>query len=332
MQSELPKVASTATSVGSLAAALVAAIFAAVLGTDCNSSANGTPGSASAACSDLVSALCDKINECNPVEIATEYGDVTSCKTRTSLSCANFDQLPGTSWTPDKVEACATAFRTAQCEEGLLEGFGSDACKSEPGSLPNGSPCGDSSQCAGGHCNKIATTDGGLTTSGPCGVCETGPSASTCGDAGPCITTQRCQYDPSVGYACVTPVPQGAACGPAIPCAAGLTCKDNVCAPRSVAGGPCTGSGDCVSSTSCIDMTCQTPTLVGPGETCDPPRSRCSGGSDCVLSTSDAGTTRTCVARAADGAPCDNSTGPRCTSPARCTDGICTIPDSTHCQ
>jgi hypothetical protein len=73
------------------------------------------------------------------------------------------------------------------------------------------------------------------------------------------------------------------------------------------------------------------PVLISPGASCTSLGSRCSGGSDCITAIgADAGPS--CVSRAADNAPCNDIYGPRCSSPARCTDGRCVLPDYTQCK
>jgi len=305
-----------------------------VIDVACGSSSNGGGGGGgSGACADLVTAVCGKYNECSPTLIKTLYGDVATCVSRLNLSCASFDQWPGTSWTAEKMEACAQTISGAGCENGLLGAFATDACQTTPGSLPNGSPCGDSSQCAGGRCDKSTPSDGGFSTQNTCGVCETGTNLS-CGDAGACTSPDECRWDSLNGYTCVTPVPEGASCSNSTPCVSGLNCRDGICKKPLGIGAACTTTSfdcDSLQGLSCIDMTCQLPTFVGPGETCSSPSIRCTG-SDCISTLTDAGITGTCVARAADNAPCNNSDGPRCLSPAKCLDGVCKVPDYTQCK
>lgn len=315
-----------------LVGAVCLALGAAGLGLACaSSSSNGSGGSA--ACGNLVSAYCNKFNECSPDEITGEFGDVSGCVSRTSLSCAGFDQLPGTSWTPEKIQGCTAVINASTCQD-LTQGITSDACKTGPGSLANGSPCGDSAQCAGGSCNKSPSSDAGASAPNVfCGVCAT--AAPPCRDAGTCSGTQRCVYDSTSGYSCVTLAAEGAACAAGMPCASGLTCKSNVCAKRGGKDSPCQTSSDCDSSLGlyCIGATCQKPTLVGAGQACPYPGSRCSAGLDCISSYSaDGGSTSACVAHAEDKAPCDDGKGPRCLSPARCLNGVCTVPDYAQCE
>jgi hypothetical protein len=298
------------------------------------SSGTGGPNAPSGSCANLVTAYCNKISECSPTAINDEFGDLATCVSRTGLSCAGFDQLPGTSWTPAKIDACTAVIATSTCQT-LVDGITGDACQTGPGTLPNGSPCGDSSQCAGGRCNKVTTSDGGFTESSFCGTCETKPP-STCGDAGACVSPQRCYYD-STGRnsSCVTPAAESAACGSSIPCASGLTCKNSVCVKRGGKDAACQSSSDCDSTLglSCIASTCQTPAHVGPGETCGSPSPRCSPGASCIYSYSlDGGSSSVCMTRAADNAPCNDSKGPQCTSPARCLNGVCTLPDYSQCK
>jgi hypothetical protein len=312
------------------------AVGALGLAVACTSSGNSGNGpAASGAWGNLVTAYCNKFFECSPEATTQEFADVATCISRTSLSVNRFDQLPGTSWTTSKIEGCAAVISSSSCQS-ISEGISSDACKSEPGTLANGTPCGDDSQCAGGNCNTSTSSDGGVVSQSTfCGKCET-RTPSTCGDAGACTSTEQCSYDTvSRSSRCVTPAPEGSACSDGMPCVSGLTCSNSICSKRVGKGAPCTNGSDCDSSLglSCIDMTCQLPAHVGPGEACDYPSPRCSTGSECVyMGLVDGGSSSVCVTRAADNALCDESKGPRCTSPARCLSGVCTVPDYAQCK
>jgi len=320
-----------------IGAGLGLALAAAGLGLACSNSGNAGNGAAvtaSGACADVFSAYCNKINQCSPSTVTQEFGDVATCINRSSQGCSRL-QLPGSSWTSDKLEACSVAVSLSSCD-GLSLAIEGDACKTAPGMLANGSPCADSSQCSGGSCDtSTQITDAGFSsTSSVCGKCSTRPP-STCGDAGACTSPQRCQYDSASGTSsCVTPAPEGAACGTMVPCVSTTTCKNSICVKRAGSGAPCASSSDCDSSMglTCIAMTCQIPSLVGPGQTCNYPSPRCTPGSDCISTFADGGTTSVCVAKAPDNGACDDIKGPRCTSPARCLSGVCTVPDYSQCK
>src|SRR5262249_3813505 len=150
-----------------------------------------------------------------------------------------------------------------------------------------------------------------------------------CGDAGPCASPQRCAYQASTGNVCVTPAAEGSPCA-VNQCQSGLTCTQGICRKRGGANAPCQSSSDCDSTLglTCIGMTCQPVAHAGPGQACSSPSPRCTAGSDCIYtSASDGGSSSVCVAKAADNAACDDTKGPRCWSPARCRNGVCTVPD-----
>jgi hypothetical protein len=300
-------------------------------GCDKGGSGNGAGigGPTASACGEVVTAICNKTNECNATDIVVAYGSLDACISQVNRNCAQFDQWPGTSWTSDKLLTCAAAVRASSCP--LDDTYNSDACKTAPGSLANGSACVDNSQCSGGRCNMTMSGDAGtVVPSIECGVCETRTS-STCGDAGTCVPPQRCEFTSTSGYACVTPAAEGSACGASQSCATGLTCRNMVCAKRLGESAPCAGFGDCDTSIGlgCIDGTCQMPPHASPGQSCKAPETRCTFGSNCIM-TADGGAE--CISPAADNAPCDNFYGPRCIDPARCTNGTCTLPDYTQCR
>src|SRR5882762_3503382 len=108
------------------------------VGCDGGGSGNGAgPGMvATGACGEVVTAICNKTNQCNATDIVRSYGTLDACISELSRNCPQFAQWQGTSWTSDKLQACASAIRAASCPAD--DALKSDACKTTPGSLPNG--------------------------------------------------------------------------------------------------------------------------------------------------------------------------------------------------
>ena len=163
------------------------ALAAAVLGWACNSgnSGNGGSGVASGACLDIIRVL----QQDQRVQSKHDH-------TRVRRRCyVHQPQQPvlqqgSASWKQlDEREAreLRAAVGLSSCES-LSQSVEGDACKTAPGMLANGSPCGDDSQCSGQRCDTSTQSDGGFTTttSSVCGKCVTRPP-SMCGDAGACV-------------------------------------------------------------------------------------------------------------------------------------------------
>jgi hypothetical protein len=309
--------------VGLVLAALTS-VFAAMPG--CRSDASeSTPTNS---CSEFTSAYCAKLAACSPLELRYNYGDEATCARRNGLTCLPLAELPGTSWTPAKINACARATAASSCfaTVGMLP-----ECMPSAGSLPVGGKCADSSQCSTSFCNTAAAPtpeDGGLY----CGTCEVPPRPplTGCGDAGACLAPEFCLRDDTGVDRCRRLPQEGEACAlsfvPA--CELGLTCIASVCSRPKGAGATCTEFGECDLSKSllCIESTCQTPTWVQPGSPCGVGQ-LCSGG-ECVSEGVDPNSPATCMAWAADGSPCDQFKGPPCLAPAFCLSGKCQIVDT----
>jgi hypothetical protein len=304
-------------------AALVSVFFAMP---GCHS--GSSDDAASGGCSEFASTVCAKTAACSPLELRLTYGDEATCVRRTELSCAPFADLPGTSWTPAKLNSCAQAYAAAACStpvDSIPE------CTLMPGSLATGAKCASSTQCATVYCNlagvPLPVVDGGSS----CGTCEV-PSVPPlqCGDAGACVAPELCLSDGTGGVRCRRLSQEGEGCGAQVPCGGGLACIASVCAHPKPAGASCVEPGECDLSQSllCINSTCQMPTWVEPGSPCRAPDQLCSGGA-CVGGGIDATSPATCMAWAADGSPCDEVKGPPCLLPAICLAGKCQMLDLT---
>jgi hypothetical protein len=157
-------------------------------------------------------------------------------------------------------------------------------------------------------------------------------------DGDPCTYPLQCQsfvclrsYGTSCGH-CAAPLDLGADCagvGSLIgsPCGPGRTCADGVCGPPAQEGEPCSALlGECDLWTAALvcnpfTSTCVAGAFAGPGEECgvEGEVPTACAASDCYPSQ----LSGTCVARAADGEPCDVDVGPACLPHAHCVDGVC---------
>src|SRR5260370_39323665 len=127
----------------------------------CKSDGNGGGGPViPASCRDLIAALCDVIATCDRVTLRHDYGDVASCAARESLVCGSL-ALSGSSWTDQDFAQCKQQILSSGCSLDLEHG----ACAGKPGTLPDGTRCEQSLQCAGGRCDRtvINEPDGGFT-------------------------------------------------------------------------------------------------------------------------------------------------------------------------
>jgi hypothetical protein len=300
-----------------------------------------TNGSVSGACHDLMSTYCNWLASCDPIALQRQFGDVGTCVTRENLACAGVT-LTGTGWTADKLQQCSAQFSGMTCTGNV----GSVGCPTVHGTLPEGTPCEQSAQCASNGCTHtvVASPDGSVSNPG-CGVCsspvDAGPPPG-CGDGGACQSPERCVYSNGTSR-CMSPLPEGAPCSATTTnCDVDLFCKQSasdagtaVCTKRGAAGAACTGYDECehTPSLSCIAGTCSAPTFVPVGGACDNLGLQCEKGAHCSYpSPRPPSGTGTCQAPAEDGSPCDSTNGPYCLVPANCRDGICHLPGDAQCR
>lgn len=289
-----------------------------VLTSACSGS-NNSSGSGGGTCNSLGTAICNKVEQCAPLDVQLVYGDVQTCVARVALGCnADMSVAPVSS---TQMSACSSAVSQADCQV-FLRGDSQPAACTFTGSLANGKACGTGQQCQSGYCNLA---------SGFCGTCA--PRATT-GSA--CTSTYGCQSGLvcNSSNVCAKVAAAGGNCAATSDCAAGLVCVSGKCAAAVALGQPCTpGACDQYAGQFCDGQVCAKLPVAATGQPCGFVNGKdiqCSGGGTCKLGQGQQ--QGTCVAPAKDGASCDPTNGPDCLSPASCVNGKCTVPDPSSCK
>jgi len=279
------------------------------------------------ACTSAANAICDKLQECAPFLITVGFASRDACVDRFKINCTSGFSAPGTSATPTRLQQCSTDARGATCED-IVSRTLPESCRTVPGSLQDGNVCGNDAQCA----NKLCRVAKGST----CGACSSlGAAGAACESDGDCDYGLQC-FDKK----CLSRGRAGAACSATAPCIGTLGCVNGVCATPLAAGAACTfkvGENSCDAGKGFYcnptTSTCTQISTAGPGGQCEfglKGITACTSGSECKIPVGQ--TTGTCAAAAADGATCNDDTGPKCLAPARCAAGICTIADPSKCK
>ena len=305
-----------------------------------NSALAGCPPSVCAdqACADFALANCTKLDDCVLNGTSQRYGGASTCRQRQKEICLVRLGATGTGNNPTAIEQCVSETAPADCND--FDAGNIPECEAKIGSGANGTPCAFGGQCQSTNC--------AIVTGSNCGTCA---PASSAGDS---CTTTSCSH----GFACVTvgttqecePIGSaGAACGPGIPCGAGLSCVTAsgtcqvsgtsvgaACDPKHQTAPGCDGS----MGFSCNGATCAAITYATAGEPCGLVGQvvyGCTNAATCFVAQGQ--TQGTCIADAADGAPCNTEIGPFCVPPAQCVtnspeavSGTCRFPDPTKCH
>jgi hypothetical protein len=278
-------------------------------------------------CVQLAAAVCDRLNKCSPYELRYYYGDTTTCAERLQLTCAPYVELPGSSWTLDRLRACTAGYTNGTCADYFAPG-GPAACRPQPGTRTDGATCANSNQCKSAMCN--------LGLSG-CGTCvQPIKSGQACNGQKPCELGTSC-----VANKCAPDGVKGDACGNGKPaCGTGLYCSANACAPVLGIGAMCnplttTGECDPIAGLYCDATTrkCAAYKVVDSGQACGQTAdgyALCAAGGTC----SGTAPMATCVSAAMDSAACGNGTSNNlgCMLPASCSAAICRVFDPSTCK
>ncbi len=334
---------------------LAALAIASLSGGCSNNTFQGATGLTSdKACTDLASAQCAKLADCEKNGVQARYGDNTTCLTRQKLSCTNSLSATGTGATPTTIEACVAdllpdAAVIYDCAD-YVNANPPAACQSRTGSLANGQACAFNAQCQSAFC---AVPQGSN-----CGQCAAAPkegdscaTVTSCGYNLVCSSaTQVCMKYGALGDSCV----KGAGtCAYGFGCAASASQTTGTCQSWAKLGAACGGKTDpelpCDNSEglACVKGQCIVASVVSPGQGCGNltaagadagSYAECSSASTCNIP--DGGLAGNCAGPAADNQSCDTATDIGCMVPARCvgtvTDagvtGTCQVPSSSSCQ
>jgi hypothetical protein len=303
-----------------------------------------TTPDATALCHDLASAYCAKFAACDPVVTRQAYGNVATCVAREMLYCL---AVAGTGWPSNRIEQCAQGIKTStSCYERYLNRL--TGCELVPGTLPSGTRCDSSSQCASLSCPfAVSTSPDGGSSAPLCGRCE-GPDAGPprCGDGDACPSPQRCLYDRgNTKQRCVVPQPEGAQCVSTDGCEDGLFClhpapgaETWICVRQGGPGAACTDYEGCDTKAGlrCISGVCGEPTFVPVGAECDYAGKLCGDEARCIrplpipIPPAPPGIP-TCQGPIEDGSPCDDALSP-CRVGALCRAGQCRLSGDPQCR
>jgi hypothetical protein len=277
------------------------------------------------ACADYVHAYCAKQNECWPLFVMANYGDVGQCESIGCEECAN-GYGSRTGITPAGLEACGASYAEVPCTDVLNRVNGSPACDPLRGTVEVGDVCESSWECAKGCCV--------YPTGESCPVCTAKvPAGGACTRSFDCDTALLC----SRSGKCTSPNGSGGRCDATQPCRMDLVCRSGSCGAYADTGATCDPQLDdcdpfkglfCNAKTS----QCEPLKIAHPGEPCGYidgyPGSYaiCVAGSDCAMGLESTGT---CNGPLAIGEACDPNKFPACAYPAVCIARRCALPDST---
>jgi len=299
-----------------------------------------SPVTATQACTDLATAVCNKTSECAPPVFTEVYGDVGTCVSRTTTSCEQALAAPGTGDTPDFTDSCSQGYTSASCTDLLQNNQPQQCVRTTFGTVGAGSACGADGQCSTGVCQIDPTTG--------CGTCiQPAQAGGACKSSADCVAGLVCAATAQSTTTCVAPVGQSQACStavPVIPCQAGLLCSGGNCVQPLAAGSACDPKNsqcDTLNGYWCTPKgtRCVAIKFAGPGETCgydstsgDLTACTGAGGAGGCQNVDQKTLQGTCAAAAADGAACDASKGPFCEPPANCISGTCQVVDPSTCH
>jgi hypothetical protein len=267
-------------------------------------------------------AVCDRFQSCAPGRLSFAFGSLAACQTRFKLFIDSVLFVPNTGWTAANLATCAAAQRAQSCTD-FNDGADLPACDL-PGTRTSGQACRNSNQCASLRC---------VFTDNLCGVClPRGGAGASCAIDSDCLPPRVCTTPYTGTGTCAMPVGAGAACDPASsPCRYSLACLNGICAAPGRAQASCVDHQDCDDRQGYL---CNFSTLVCGSATasstiCGAPATNgtllyCPASGYCTDQF-------TCTAAAADNRSC-GPTGPLCTFPASCINGICTLPSTTDCR
>jgi hypothetical protein len=271
-------------------------------------------------------AFCDLMGRCAPFMVSYLYGDDATCIAR-YVAGGRRAVLPtasGVNKTAADVVSCATEMTSMTCAE-LYAGGRSTACPTIPGALSEGEDCFTDLQCASGFCDRAGACGTCAPSIGVGGACEFANDGCAAG----LICHAATMADPTT---CKASAGEGETCGASVICQGNMACLDGFCEQPGGPGDTCDGStGSCngLLGLRCSGGTCVAGTTTAEaGETCGLQGNTyvaCKGTSYCDIATSK------CVAKLADGSPCEPGSTNTCLYFASCENDVCTVDSEPTC-
>ncbi|WP_394833094.1 hypothetical protein LVJ94_42000 [Pendulispora rubella] len=280
---------------------------------------------AESACANYAQSRCAEVNGCTPRAFNANYADMNACLTRIQAVCKTSLAAPGTGKTAAKVDECAKSLKPDQCDR-VRYNQPPEACKVSVGTLDDGAPCGDPSQCKGRYCKKAEGST--------CGVCATvGQSGAVCDGDEACDEGFLCSAGKCAKICAENETCEGdnRVCG-------NLHMLDRdtkKCIPRLGEGQACSSAKRCsiADSLYCNENTrvCTRFEYVGVGQACGT-NEQTKVFTGCRASSCSEQTPKTCLADLPEGAKCDAKGGAACALPGVCENGVCKKPDPANCK
>jgi hypothetical protein len=289
------------------------------------------------ACTAFVKATCAKRDSCSAnMGTTIIFGSATICEARELPKCLATLTARGTNKTPALLATCTASLPQQPCSE-YFDNVLTVACTPIAGTLLDGAVCLSSWQCKSTFCS--------LPHGDVCGVCAPRPKAGDSCTQNVCGTGLLCHMSTMT---CTVTVASGGACDKNHPCAAGFACVGNTatvqgackregitvgtaCDPKSITVPGC--DKDAGLFCDPVGLQCKAIATAMDGQPCGTVNGGqvlCKAGGLCVGAT--ALQPGTCKAPVADGAACNDVSGPPCLSPAKCVQGTCRMPDAAACH
>jgi hypothetical protein len=214
-----------------------------------------------AVCRSYWLAFCSAYHECMPSLFEYGMGNEAHCVEALNANCVSFGSRPGVrDWAGHmRCAEAATHDPQYRCTGFLSDILEGGSCDDLRGTLPVGSACEGSGQCASGECGHRSPT---------CGQCVPEPSKAalgeSCGGDVVCVADAGCERTGDGGVACLPIAEEGEAC-------AGKACRHiyqqckGTCVTLSRFGEPCETYRDCLGDGFCDDVThrCTWPSNAG---------------------------------------------------------------------
>jgi hypothetical protein len=286
------------------------------------------------ACESYLDSYCRVSAKCTPYLSKWLDGTLEECKSRNQFGCVARLRAQGTTEPPAAEAACGRALENLSCDDYVWNTAWPAACDVPPGTLPDGTACLASSQCASLNCKKASPMRG----SRLCGVCA--PLSKT---GGPCETLFDCEgFGNCVQGTCSPLVPLGGTCDVDRACDGYLTCvglsatSAGTCSKPLGLGAPCDPDYDACDNfitglwCSQTTRTCAPLPLAGPGQSCLAPDNTVLNCASALRCETNPQGQMTCVSGTPEGAPCTQPY--ECSASHKCFNGTCVPLDPNLCR